>query len=84
VPVDYSDLDSMTAPELARLARAALRALAARGADGGAFRDLLAVVQLSGECLGIAARDLAGQQSWSHVGSVAGTTRQAAWARWHE
>jgi hypothetical protein len=78
------DLDALNAPELSRLAHEALRTLAGRGPDGAAFPDLLAVVALAGECLGIAARDLAGHESWGHVGALAGTTRQAAWARWHE
>ena len=29
------------------------------------------------------ARTLAESQSWSSVAGLAGTTKQAAWARWH-
>lgn len=29
------------------------------------------------------ARDLAHEQSWAAVGAVAGTSREAAWQRWH-
>ena len=50
----------------------------------GRSRILLEVLELGGLCAGQAARALAGTESWSYVGERAGTTRQAAWARWHE
>ena len=33
--------------------------------------------------VGISARTLAEAQSWSSVAGLAGTTKQAAWSRWH-
>jgi hypothetical protein len=44
----------------------------------------LKLTRVAGECLGIAARTLAHERSWSQVGDIAGTTRQAAWERWRE
>jgi hypothetical protein len=44
---------------------------------------LLGLSQYVGECLGISARTLAEAQSWSSVAGLAGTTKQAAWSRWH-
>jgi hypothetical protein len=45
---------------------------------------LLGLSQYVGECLGTSARTLAEAQSWSSVDGLAGTTKQAAWARWHQ
>ena len=77
------DLDQATPNELAELAAAALRALAQR-ADPDAFAHLLVLTQVVGECMATAARTLADERSWSGVADIAGTTRQAAWARWRE
>ena len=77
------DLDQATPDELAELAAAALRALAQR-ADPDAFAHLLQLTQVVGECMATAARTLADERSWSGVADIAGTTRQAAWARWRE
>jgi hypothetical protein len=77
------DLDRATPEELADLAEAAIRALAQKE-DPAAFAHLLRLTRLVGECLGIAARTLAGERSWSGVADIAGTTRQAAWERWRE
>ena len=63
-------------------AREALEALAARP-DPAAFNALLALSEDVGVCLGRSARTLATAGSWSQVASMAGTTRQAAWSRWH-
>ena len=62
--------------------RILLGALAADN-DPAAFQALLALSGYLGECLGRSARTLAESQSWGDVASVAGTTKQAAWSRWH-
>jgi predicted choloylglycine hydrolase len=70
-----------TPEELANAARAAITGLA-RSDDPEAFAHLLRLSQQIGECLGASARHLASGRSWSGVADLAGTTRQAAWARW--
>jgi predicted choloylglycine hydrolase len=70
-----------TPDELAHMARAAIAGLA-RSDDPAAFAHLLELSQQVGECLGVSARNLASGRSWSGVADLAGTTRQAAWARW--
>jgi hypothetical protein len=70
-----------TPDELAHLARAAIAGLA-QSDDPAAFAHLLELSQQVGECLGESARNLASGRSWSGVADLAGTTRQAAWARW--
>jgi predicted choloylglycine hydrolase len=70
-----------TPDDLAEAARAALRGLA-RSDDPAAFAHLLRLSAELGECLGVSARQVAGSRSWSGVADLAGTTRQAAWARW--
>jgi hypothetical protein len=62
--------------------RALLGALTASN-DPAAFQALLGLSQYLGECLGLSARTLAESQSWGDVAGVAGTTKQAAWSRWH-
>ena len=62
--------------------RALLDGLAANS-DPATFQTLLALSQYLGECLGRSARTLAESQSWGDVAGVAGTTKQAAWSRWH-
>jgi hypothetical protein len=74
-------LDRTTTVDVAEIARAALESLAHR-TDPEAFTQLLALAQTNGECLGISARTLAEQGSWSGVAEAAGTTKQAAWSRW--
>jgi hypothetical protein len=74
-------LDQTATSEVADMARAALESLAQRS-DPEAFAQLLALAQTNGECLGISARTLAEQGSWSGVAEAAGTTKQAAWSRW--
>lgn len=74
-------LDRAATIDVADLARAALESLAHR-TDPDAFAQLLDLAQVTGECLGISARTLAEQGSWSGVAQVAGTTKQAAWERW--
>ena len=67
--------------ELARSARTAIRALA-EGGDPASFQELLALSEEVGVGLGVAARAIAESGSWSQVATYAGTTKQAAWARW--
>ena len=62
--------------------RARLGALAV-STDPTAFQYLLSLSQYVGECLGTSARTLAEAQSWTEVAGFAGTTKQAAWSRWH-
>jgi hypothetical protein len=69
--------------ELAGLAEAAIRSLAEKD-DPAAFAHLLRLTRVAGECLGSAARALAGERSWSGVAEIAGTSKQAAWERWRE
>ena len=75
-PVEHGTPD-----ELAAVARAALHGLA-ESSDPAAFGHLLRLSAELGECLGVSARQVAANRSWSGVADVAGTTRQAAWARW--
>ena len=75
------DLAHATPSELADVAEASMRLLA-QSDEPAAFGYLIELTRLSGECLGEAARTLAHGSSWSQVGNVAGTTRQAAWERW--
>jgi Acyl-coenzyme A:6-aminopenicillanic acid acyl-transferase len=70
-----------TPDQLAEAARVALRGLAGSD-DPEAFAHLLRLSAELGECLGVSARQVAGSRSWSGVADLAGTTRQAAWARW--
>jgi hypothetical protein len=67
--------------ELAQTARTAIRALA-EGGDPASFQELLALSEEVGVGLGVAARAIAESGSWSQVATYAGTTKQAAWARW--
>jgi hypothetical protein len=62
--------------------RTLLGALTANS-DPAAFQTLLGLSQYLGQCLGLSARTLAEAQSWGDVADVAGTTKQAAWSRWH-
>jgi hypothetical protein len=55
----------------------------ANSTDPIAFQTLLGPSQYLGECLRVSARILAERQSWSSVAGLAGTTKQAAWSRWH-
>jgi hypothetical protein len=77
------DLSAATPDELAELVEAAVRSLA-DSEDPAAFAHLLRLARIVGECLGSAARNLAGERSWSGVAEIAGTTKQAAWERWRE
>ena len=63
-------------------ARALLDELAV-STDPAAFETLLGLSHYVGLCLGASARTLADANSWSSVADLAGTTKQAAWQRWH-
>jgi len=75
------DLARATPSELADLAEVSMRLLA-QSEDPAAFGYLLELTRLAGESVGMAARTLAHESSWSQVCNIAGTTRQAAWERW--
>jgi hypothetical protein len=77
------ELATMAPGELAGLAEAAVRSLAQKD-DPAAFAQLLGLTRVVGECVGTAARALAGERSWSGVAQIAGTSKQAAWERWRE
>ena len=62
-------------------AGAAIEALAERP-EPEAFAALLQLSEQVGSALGVSARSLANAGSWAEVGTVAGTSRQAAWSRW--
>ena len=68
--------------DIAAEVRTLLDALA-NSTDPAAFQTLLGLSQYVGECLGISARTLAGAESLCSVAGLAGTTKQAAWERWH-
>lgn len=68
--------------DIAHQIRTLIDALATSG-DPAAFGHLLDLHQHLGVSLGTAARSLADASSWAGVADLAGTTRQAAWARWH-
>ena len=67
---------------IAAEARALLDELAL-STDPVAFETLLGLSHYLGLCLGTSARTLASANSWSSVADLAGTTKQAAWQRWH-
>lgn len=48
-----------------------------------AVQNWLTVQTIVADLLRQSARDLADEQSWAAVGAVAGTSREAAWQRWH-
>ena len=60
----------------------AIRALASTPSVE-AFSALLDLSAIIGAALGDSARLLAATSSWSTVGDASGTTKQAAWSRWH-
>jgi hypothetical protein len=78
---NQEDLARATPSDLSDLAQASIRGLA-ESEDPAAFGYLLELTRLVGESLGLAARTLAHESSWSQVANIAGTSRQAAWERW--
>lgn len=78
---DDVPLESLGETELAALICRVTDELSTRGTRE-AFSELLRVVAYAGERVGDAARLLASSNSWSQVGEISGTSRQAAWERW--
>jgi len=78
----HTDSVSREPTDIAAEARPLLDELA-NSTNPIAFETLLGLSHYVGECLGTSARTLAEAQSWSSVAGLAGTTKQAAWARWH-
>ena len=78
---DREYLAAATPGELAELAEAAVRSLA-KSDDPAAFAHLLRLARIVGESVGVAARTLASERSWSGVAEIAGMTKQGAWERW--
>jgi hypothetical protein len=76
------DFDALQPAELAEQAEQAVLSLA-RSGNPDAFAHLLHLSRVVGESLGEAARLLATNGSWSGVADIAGTSKQAAWERWH-
>ena len=74
-------LDGLTEAELAALICRVTDELSGRGTREG-FAELLRVVAYTGQQVGHAARLVAESNSWSQVGEISGTSRQAAWERW--
>lgn len=68
--------------DLAKQVRELVAALG-RSRDPAAFQELLSLNAAVGVALGASARTLAESQSWTEVATYAGTSKQAAWARWH-
>ena len=74
-------LDGLTEAELAALICRTIDELSGRGTRDG-FAELLRIVAYAGQQVGHAARLVAESDSWSQVGEISGTSRQAAWERW--
>ena len=74
-------LDGLTEAELAALILRITDELSGRGTRDG-FAELLRIVAYAGQRVGDAARLVAESDSWSQVGEISGTSRQAAWERW--
>ncbi len=77
-----ANLQALTDEELADLVRAATTELAQRGTTD-TFRVLIELSGQLGIAIGESARVVAERGSWSQVADVSGTTKQAAWSRWH-
>jgi hypothetical protein len=74
-------LDGLTEAELGALICRITDELSGRGTRDG-FAELLRIVAYAGQRVGDAARLVAESDSWSQVGEISGTSRQAAWERW--
>jgi hypothetical protein len=79
---DPSNPSQLAEDELADLIRSAVAELAARGTTSS-FRALIEISGELGSSLGEAARRVAEGTSWSQVAEISGTSKQAAWSRWH-
>lgn len=80
-PGDDLPLESLGEAELAALICRITDELSTRGSAEG-FSELLRIVAYVGGRVGETARLLAASNSWSQVGEISGTSRQAAWERW--
>jgi len=78
---DDLSLESLSESELAALIRRITDELSTRGTRES-FSELLRMVAYVGERVGDSARQMAASNSWSQVGEISGTSRQAAWERW--
>lgn len=76
-----SPTDAADPAAVAATARECLDALA-RSTDLAAFEELVGLSAYVGEAVGRSARLQAEASSWTTVGNLVGTTKQAAWARW--
>lgn len=80
--VGMSELPELTEAELAELAHSVVDELTRRSSVA-AFQSLVALSGYVGSALGDSARRVADHGSWSQVAEITGTTKQAAWSRWH-
>lgn len=71
------------AAQVAADARALIDQLASQP-DSESFQELITLGDHLGRALGTSARLLAEAGSWSQVATYAGTSKQAAWARWRQ
>lgn len=76
-----SDLSELSEEHLAALLRAVVTELAGRGTPDS-FTTLIDASAYVGASLGDSARQVAAKSSWTQVGDLSGTTKQAAWSRW--
>ena len=76
-----SDLSELSEEQLAALLRAVITELAGRGTPDS-FSALVEASAQVGTGLGESARQVAARSSWTQVGELSGTTKQAAWSRW--
>lgn len=81
--MSFENLQELTTPQLADLARDAMTELARRG-DHASFTALLSMSGHAGGCVSQSARALAESGSWSQVADLSGTTKQAAWSKWSQ
>lgn len=76
-----SDLSELSEEQLAALLHAVVAELAGRGTPSS-FSALIDASARVGTSLGESARQVAAKGSWTQVGELSGTTKQAAWSRW--
>jgi histone H3/H4 len=79
---DRDSLRQLSDDDVARLIRSAVAELAGRGTTS-AFQALIELSAYVGQSVGEAARRVAEGTSWSQVAEISGTSKQAAWSRWH-
>lgn len=76
-----TDLSVLSEEQLAVLLQAVVTELAGRGTPES-FSALIEASTHVGTSLGESARQIAARSSWTQVGELSGTTKQAAWSRW--